>query len=224
MEAAAPQVRITYYLEVLSSWCLYAEPAWAALQARFGNVASFDWKIALMDAEAFPSSVEQCEWFYRRSGTLQRSPRKMNSGWFEPEQGRFLPASLMALGAKSLGVTDDSVRRALANAGLYEGKKIGRWEVAAAVASEATGIFPQELLARAQSPEILAEAERSTAEFSALQVSQRPAFLLESRIGDRAVFSGLVQVEPLIATMEAMLRDIAGYESFAAHFGAFSAH
>jgi hypothetical protein len=38
-------------------------------------------------------------------------------------------------------------------------------------------------------------AQASTAEFHALQVSQRPAFVLESNIGDRAVFSGLAQAE-----------------------------
>ena len=52
-----------------------------------------------------------------------------------------------------------------------------------------------------------------------LKVTQRPTFVLENNIGDRAVLSGLVQVAPLAATIDAMLDDAAAYASHAAHFG-----
>ena len=43
-------VKVTYYLEVISSWCYWAEPAWADLKKRYeGAPVRFDWKIALMD-------------------------------------------------------------------------------------------------------------------------------------------------------------------------------
>ena len=215
-----PLIRVTYFLEVLSSWCHWSEPTWAKLQSSYSEVAEFEWKIALMDAAAFPVSREQCDWFYRRSGTIRRSPEKLNSGWFEPNQGQFLPPSLMALAAKSMGVAGDSVRLALAHAALVEGQKVGRWDVAADVASKSSGIFADELLTRAKSPEILAEAEKNTAEFQRYQATQRPTFLIESSIGDRAIFSGLVHYEPLAATIDAMLEDVAGYDSYSAHFGA----
>jgi len=73
--------------------------------------------------------------------------------------------------------------------------------------------------AKAKSPEIEARARQSTAEFHALKVSQRPAFELESSIGDRAVFSGLARSAPLVAVLDAMLDDAAAYDSFAGHFG-----
>jgi hypothetical protein len=44
-------------------------------------------------------------------------------------------------------------------------------------------------------------------------------FLIENAIGDRAVFSGLVRVEPLAAAIDAMLQDAASYASWKAHFG-----
>ncbi|MCC6232661.1 MAG: disulfide bond formation protein DsbA, partial [Verrucomicrobiales bacterium] len=59
----------------------------------------------------------------------------------------------------------------------------------------------------------------STAEFHALKVTQRPTFVIEDDIGDRAVFSGLVQIEPLAATLDAMVADCAAYASWRAHFG-----
>src|SRR5947199_2713170 len=80
-----PMVKVTYYLEVISSWCYWAEPAWLELNRRFAGRVEFGWKIALMPAEALPVSKNQCEWFYRRSGTITRSPFMLNSGWLEPD-------------------------------------------------------------------------------------------------------------------------------------------
>jgi len=52
-----------------------------------------------------------------------------------------------------------------------------------------------------------------------LQVSQRPTFLIENSIGDRAVFSGVVRAEPLSAAIETLLADEAAYASWKTHFG-----
>lgn len=59
----------------------------------------------------------------------------------------------------------------------------------------------------------------TTAEFHALQVSQRPTCVLESDIGDRAVFSGFWRLDPLVAAIESMLTDVSSYASWKAHFG-----
>jgi hypothetical protein len=74
-------IKITYYLEVVSSWCHWAEPVWAELKKVYSGRVDFDWKIAQMPAEAYPVSKEQLEWFYRRSGSMVRSPYMLNSGW-----------------------------------------------------------------------------------------------------------------------------------------------
>jgi hypothetical protein len=50
-------------------------------------------------------------------------------------------------------------------------------------------------------------------------VTQRPTFVLESDIGDRAVFSGFWRLAPLVAAMDSMLADTAAYKSYKAHFG-----
>ncbi len=52
---------------------------------------------------------------------------------------------------------------------------------------------------------------------------QRPTFVMESVIGDRAAFSGVWSAALLIAALEAMLQDAAGYAAHAAHFGEPSA-
>jgi predicted DsbA family dithiol-disulfide isomerase len=213
-------MKITYYLEVSSSWCYWAEPAWSELKRRYAGRVDFQWKIAHMPPEAYPRSRAQCEWFYRRSGTLMRSGFMLNAGWFEPEIRQYWVPNFVAEAARDFQVTDDRARLALAHAAMREGKRIGRWEVAVEIAARATGLDPDALLRRAQSTEVEARTQATTAEFHALQVNQRPVFLLENAIGDRAVFSGLAQAEPIAATLDAMLADAAGYASYAAHFGA----
>jgi predicted DsbA family dithiol-disulfide isomerase len=213
-------MKVTYYLEVISSWCYWAEPAWAELKQRYADKVEFQWKLALMDESGLPRSRAQCEWFYRRSGMIMRSPFMLNSGWFEPELKEYLAPNLVAEAAKDFGISDGQVRLAIAHAALSEGRKVGRWEEAAEVAAKAAGLDAAALLKKAKSPEIEALARATTAEFSALQVTQRPTFLLENNIGDRAVFSGLVVVAPLAAAIDAMLNDAAAYASHAAHFGA----
>ena len=212
-------MKVTYYLEVISSWCYWAEPAWAELKQRYADKVEFGWKLALMDASGLPLSRNQCDWFYRRSGTIMRSPFMLNSGWFDPGLKEYLAPNLVAEAAKEFGVTDDRVRLAIAHAALREGRKVGNWAESAAVAAAATGLDAAALLEKAKSPEVAARARATTAEFHALQVNQRPTFLLENRIGDRAVFSGLAAATPLVAAIDAMLNDAAAYAAHAAHFG-----
>ena len=212
-------VKVTYYLEVISSWCYWAELAWAELKRRYAGRVEFGWKIAQMPAEAYPVSRAQADWFYRRSGTIMRSPFMLNSGWFESGLRPMVVPNRIAEAAKDLGVTDDRVRLALSHAADREGKKVGRWEIAIPIAAQAAKLNRAKLRARAKSPAVAARLQQTTAEFHALQVTQRPAFLIENAIGDRAVFSGIVRIEPLAAAIDALLADQAAYDSYRVHFG-----
>jgi len=212
-------VKVTYYLEVVSSWCHWVEPVWQELKHLYEGRVEFDWKIAQMPEEAYPVSREQLEWFYRRSGSMVGAPYMLNSGWFEEETRQMLAPNAVAEAARGLGVTDDRVRLALANAAVLEGRKIGRWDVAATIAARAGKLNKAKLLARAKSKDIAARIQKSSDEFDALQVNQRPSFLMESSIGDRAIFSGVVRLEPLSAAIDALLADEAAYISWKAHFG-----
>ena len=214
-------MKITYYLEVISSWCHWVEPTWAGLKTRYAGRVDFDWKIALMNPADYPVSREQCEWFYRRSGgTVMHSPYMLNSGWFEARRkGVYLAPNLMAEAARDFGFSGDEVRIALAEAALRRGRKVGGMAESANVAALATGIDAAKLRERAESPEVRARVDASTAEFHSHQVSQRPAFILTSAIGDKAVFSGVVRIEPLAAAIDAMIADAAAYAAHLAHHG-----
>jgi predicted DsbA family dithiol-disulfide isomerase len=212
---------VTYYLDVISSWCFWAEPAWADLKKRYNGKVEFRWKIALLDKTGLPTSREQEEWFYRRSGTIMRSPFMLSSAWYdEPVREEYLAPNCVAEAAKDFRITDDRVRLALAYAGLSEGKRFGEWEVAAEIGARAGNIDSKELLERARSPVIEKRVRADTADFHSLQVTQRPTFVIDTEIGDRAVFSGFARVAPLMAAIDSMLADAEAYAAFAAHFGA----
>ena len=213
------KLKVTIYLDVISSWCFWAQPAWEELKKRYAERVDFAWKIALMDASGFPKSIEQAEWYYRRSGMMMRSPFMLKPGWFEPNLQECLAPNLVAEAARDFGVTDDRVRMALANATEREGLKTNNWELAAEIGAHAANLDKTKLLERARSPEVEARARASTAEFHALQVTQRPTFVIDSEIGDRAIFSGFAKLEPIAATIDSMLDDLAAYASHAAHFG-----
>ena len=215
-------MKVTYYLEVLSSWCHWVEPVWADLKQRYAGRAEFEWRIALMRQEDFPVSRSQCDWFYRRSGgTVMHSPVMLNSGWFEV--GRtdgFVNPSLVAEAGRDFGFHDDSVRLALSRAAVIDGRKVGRIEEAVAVAAAASGVPAKKLRARAESAAVRARVDASTAEFFSHRITQRPSFVLVDSIGDKAVFSGLVRIGPIAAAIDAMLSDTAAYAAHAAHHGA----
>ena len=217
-------MKITYYLEVTSSWCFWAEPMWAELKRRYAGRVEFAWKIAQMSAGDYPTSRAQCDWFYRRSGMTMRSPFMLNSGWFEPElitEGVIVAPNLVAEAARDFGFQGDEIRLALAHAGEREGQKTLRIENAVAVAVKAGAgkLSAEKLRAAAESAAVRARVEASTREFATHQINQRPAFVLESAIGDKAVFSGVVRPEPFVATIDAMLADTAAYLAHQAHFG-----
>jgi predicted DsbA family dithiol-disulfide isomerase len=215
-------MKVTYYLEIVSSWCYWAEPMWAELKARYAGRVEFGWKIAQMRQSDYPASREQCDWFYRRSGTIMRSPFMLSSGWVEPvKEGEIVASNLVAEAARDFGFEGDEIRLALSHAAEREGRQVLRMDVAVAIAARAGGrkLNAKKLRARAESAAVRARVEASTKEFFAHQVDQRPAFVLQDPIGDKAVFSGLVRIEPIAATIDAMLADTAAYAAHRAHFG-----
>jgi predicted DsbA family dithiol-disulfide isomerase len=150
---------------------------------------------------------------------MMRSPFMLNTDWYDPSLPEWLAPNCVAEAAKDFGFTDDRVRLALARAALREGKNVADWNIATEIAAEAAGIEVGKLLERAKSPAIEERVRASTAEFRALQITQRPAFVIDTEIGDRAIFSGVVKLEPLTATIDSMLDDAAAYAAHKAHFG-----
>ena len=132
-------ITVTDYLDVVSSWCFWSEPTWVELKRRYDGRVQFQWKIALMDPTGLPTSREQEQWFYRRSGMMMRSPFMLNTDWYDSSLPEWLAPNCVAEAAKDFGFTDDRVRLALARAALREGKDVADWNIAAEIAAEAAG-------------------------------------------------------------------------------------
>ena len=148
-----------------------------------------------------------------------RSPFMLNSGWMEPEITDYVVPNLIAEAAREFGSSDDKVRLGLAEAAVRGGEKVGRWEIAGSIAAKLVNVSPDILIMRAKSTEVAERVRRTTEEFHSLQVTQRPTFLIENSIGDRAVFSGIAKAEPLASAIDALTGDEAAYLSWTAHFG-----
>ena len=161
-------ITVTDYLDVISSWCFWSEPTWAELKRRYDGRVQFQWKIALMDPTGLPTSRQQEQWFYRRSGMMMRSAFMLSTEWYDPNLPEWLAPNCVAEAAKDFGFTDDRVRLALARATLREGKNIADWNIAAEIGAEAAGIEVGKLLERAKSQAIEKRVRASTAEFRAL--------------------------------------------------------
>ena len=145
-------ITVTDYLDVISSWCFWSEPTWAELKRRYAGRVQFQWKIALMDPSGLPTSREQEQWFYRRSGTMMRSAFMLNTDWYDPSLPEWLAPNCVAEAARDFGVTDDRVRLALAHAALRQGKSVADWNVAGEIAADAAGLEAGKLLERAKLP------------------------------------------------------------------------
>jgi predicted DsbA family dithiol-disulfide isomerase len=213
------KITVTDYLDVVSSWCFWSEPTWAELKKRYQDRVEFQWRIALMDPSGLPTSREQEQWFYRRSGMMNQSPFMLNTDWYDASLKEWLAPNAVAEAGKDFGITDDRVRLAISHAALRDGKKVSDWNVCAEVAAAVGKIDKSKLLEAAKSPAIEKRLRDSTADFHAMQTTQRPTFVVDTEIGDRAVFSGVIKLAPIAATIDSMLEDAAFYASHKAHVG-----
>ena len=173
------------------------------------------WEISLISAGAMSKSPEEQEGYYRRSEYVTKQKRKLNSGWFDPAiKGEYLAPNLTAIACRELGSEGDDVRLALTERSLLDGKKVGNWDISVEIAAEHSKLDQSLILKTAQAKETLAIARKTTQAFLDLGVTQRPTFLIESEIGDRAVISGLIQYEPIASTINAMIHDVEAYRSW----------
>lgn len=212
-------VKITYYLDVVSSWCHYVEPVWDFLKEEYAAEVTFDWRIALIPSEGLPESTFEEDGYYRRSGVITRQTQMLNSAWVDPTLKEYLAPNVVAVAAKELGFKGDEVRRAIAHAAMIEGKQVGQFEVSAEVAAQASGLDKEDILALSQSELVEEEVRGDTRAFNSFGINQRPAFHLVSEIQDQAIFSGIIHLGPLQATLDAMIEDVTAYRSWDAHFG-----
>jgi predicted DsbA family dithiol-disulfide isomerase len=201
-----------YYLDVMSSWCTYSEPAIAEVRKRFGDDLAYEWRIAAVNyGEPQGYTREAMTWWYARSGSM--SGTKLNAAWLVSPEGTWWP-NLAAEAARSLGHVDDSVRQALSRAALFDGRPIQQRAVAEEVASRTASIDVGRLRAAMDDPAVAARVRATTAEFRAMPCTMVPTLLLTNTIDDVNMLSGAYRVEHLAACIEQLRADVQAYEAF----------
>jgi predicted DsbA family dithiol-disulfide isomerase len=205
-------VKMIYYMDVMSSWCTYSEPAIAEVRKRFGDDLAYEWRIAAVkDGEPPGYTQEAMAWWYERSGSMTGT--KLNAAWIQSPEGTWWP-NVAAEAARTLGKVDDAVRLALARAALFDGRPIQQRAIAEEVAARAAGLSTERLRAAMDDPAVTARVRATTAEFRALPCTMVPTFLITNEIGDVNLLSGAYRAEHLGACIEQLRADVHAYEEF----------
>jgi predicted DsbA family dithiol-disulfide isomerase len=204
-------VKIVYYLDVLSSWCLVAEAAVTRLREEFGDRVDVDWRIAAL-REELNYTPEMLAWFYRRTDSM--TGVRLNPAWLTTANDGSKWANFAAEAARGLGCTDDRVRLAIARGTMLEGKPSSQRSVAVDIAAKAGGL-DRTTLDRAIDDPATAERIRATStEFASFNVDLRPTFVLRNGTGDITVLSGSWKYDPLAVCVHALLDDQSSSDAF----------
>ena len=208
-------LHLTYYVDVLSSWCFVAEPALAAVREKYADRLAYEWRIAfLFNGGPMGYSPQLSAWQYRRNKSV--SGMTLNPAWRESANDTTWWANLATEAARGLGVTDDRVRLAISRAAMADGEHVGRRDVAVDVAVRAGGLDRAELEREMDRPRTAERMWTSTNDYRGMRLDVLPVFLLRDSIGDTAVLSGLFQTATLLRCADEMIAAVDGYASYGA--------
>jgi predicted DsbA family dithiol-disulfide isomerase len=197
-------VELTAYVDVLSSWCYVGDLALQKVEKKYGNRLRVLWKIAqLFEFGPLPYTREQLAWYYARTAKI--TGVQMNAAWVDTPDATTMHANQAAEAARTLGVTDMSLVRALNRANVIDGKPLGRREPALDEAARNSGLDRAELDRVMRNPATAERIKQTTAEFEALNLPQRPSYVVRNPTGDLALLSGIYTFESLDAIIGEML-------------------
>jgi predicted DsbA family dithiol-disulfide isomerase len=206
-------VKLTYYLDVQSSWCLVSQPALERLRREAGDRLDYDWRIAILyEKGPMGYSRETCDWYYRRTASITGT--KLNADWHESSDETTVNANLAAEAARGLGVKDDRVRLAIARAAMIEGEPVATREACIDIAARAGGLDQAALGRAMDDPATMARIDASSREFDALGAKMRPTWVFSNDIDDFVVLSGLYGYEPAWACFQEMWHAADGVARF----------
>lgn len=202
-----------YYLDVMSQWCMFADRAVAQLLAKYRDELQVDYRIApVKEGEPLGYNRTALQWMYRRSESI--SGIATVATWIEDEHTSSFAINAACLAAIHLGADVMTVREAIQQAALHEGRLLGRKDEAIAVVATAAGLDATTLRQRSEQPDIAAEMRKNVADLRTHGADLRPTFVMESPIGDRIVLSGTWRFEVLDPCVGSLLADAKAYADF----------
>lgn len=205
------KVKLTYFVDVLSSWCLIAEDALDRVRREFGARLEYEWLIAPLRDE-LDYTREMLEFYYQRTNAVTGT--MLNSVWLEGRTDGPKWADLAAEAARSLGCVDDAVRLALARGAMKDGLHMGKRGVCVETAAKAGGLKAADLERAMDDPKTAARIKASGDAFAAYKVPVRPTFVVSNSIGDVYVLSGCWRYELLADAIRDAISDADTYATF----------
>ncbi|MBV8751157.1 MAG: DsbA family protein [Candidatus Eremiobacteraeota bacterium] len=200
-------MKVTAFVDVLSHWCLAAQPALDALRASLADDASVEVVHAPLGVTGFSSAQEA--WFYRR-GTLAYGAA-LRPAWCENTETTTWHANAAVAAAIALGADPVVVGGRVSRAAMVDGALLGREDEAVRCVQAITGFDEGALRAAMRSEAVVAALKDGNARLAAIGCAERPSWEILNDNGDRAVLQGVWQAEAILPLARALLGDERAY-------------
>ena len=203
-------MKVTAFVDVLSHWCLAAQPALDALRATLADDVAMEIVFAPVGDGTPVGFTHAAEaWFYSR-GTLAYGTQ-LDPSWCEDETTVTWHANAAVAAAVALGANAVELAPRVSRAAMVEGVLLGRESEAVHVVSTLTGIAQDVLREKMHSDAVVQALHAGNARLAAIGCAERPSWELVNDNGDRAVLQGVWQAEAILPLARALLDDERAY-------------
>lgn len=203
-------MKVTAFVDVLSHWCLAAQPALDALYAMLADDVAIEIVLApVADGASAGFTHAQEAWFYTR-GTLAYGA-ELDAAWCEGPETTTWHANAAVAAGVSFGANPIVLGRRFSRAAMCDGLLLGRESEAVRMVSKFTGVDDQALLEVMRSERIVNGLHKGNARLQHIGCKERPSWELVNDNGDRAVLQGVWQAEAILPLVRALLDDERAY-------------
>jgi len=203
-------MKVTAFVDVLSHWCLAAQPALDALRATLADDVELEVLFAPVGdgtPVGFSNALES--WFYTR-GTLAYG-RELDPAWCENEQTTTWHANAAVAAGVTYGANPVVLGRRVSRAAMVDGLLLGRESEAVRVVAKFTGVADDALRERMRSDAVVTALRAANERLAAIGCAERPSWELVNANGDHAVLQGVWQAEAILPLAKALLDDERAY-------------
>ena len=203
-------MQITAFVDVLSHWCLAAQPTLSALRHTLADDVELEVVLApLGDGQPVGFTHAQEAWFYRR-GTLAYGTA-LKADWCENPDTTTWHANAAAAAAIAHGVHPVTITAAVSKAAMVDGRLLGREDEAVRVVAGFTRIGEDALRSTMRSNRLVEQLHAGNKRLAAIGCFERPSWELRNDNGDVARLQGVWQAEAILPLARAMLEDERAY-------------
>jgi hypothetical protein len=204
-------MKVTAFVDVLSHWCLAAQPALDGLYAMLADDVAIEVVLAPV-ADGAPVGFTQAQeaWFYTR-GTLAYGA-ELDAAWCEGPETTTWHANAAVAAGVSFGANPIVLGRRVSRAAMCDGLLLGRESEAVRMVSKFTGVEEGVLRDAMRSERIVDALHKGNARLEHIGCKERPSWEFVNDNGDRAVLQGVWQAEAIFPVVRALLDDERAYK------------